>query len=127
MKKAPLLPLILSVLALPGCTTFGCKGFPSVPICKSAVDAYHATDEKAAAIEEAALEGRPFLLGQADALAGIRSDPRVMRIWIAPYEDREGDLQTASYMLTEPQRIGWQSEDGHLDRRVLHPLQVSER
>lgn len=127
MNNAPFLALMLTALALPGCTTFGCKGFPSAPICKSAVDAYLATDEKAAAFEEAALEGRPFLLGQSDALAGIRSDPRVMRIWIAPFEDREGDLQSASYILTEPQRNAWQSEEGQVNLRMLHPLQVSER
>lgn len=45
--KPPLLGLILLPAALiQGCaTTYGCKGFPNNPICKSAVEAYKATED----------------------------------------------------------------------------------
>ena len=119
--------LLATTVALSGCTTFGCKGFPSSPICKSAVDAYHDTDDRASSAEEVALQGSPFLLGHPDALRGLKTDPRVMRIWVAPWEDRDGDLQTASYLLTEPNRKPWQSDPKGLHPERLHPLQVSTR
>ncbi len=51
---------------------------------------------------QAPLEGmrmRPALLSAEDAEAGlgaIRTEPTVIRIWIAPYEDADGDLHEAS-------------------------------
>ena len=127
MSKISFLALVLINVHLTGCSTFGCKGFPDSPICKSSVDAYHFTDDQNSKVEEAALSGVPFLLGHPQALEGIRTDSRVMRIWVAPWEDRDGDLQTASYILTEPNRKGWEANTHKTESNVLHPLQVATR
>lgn len=40
----------------------------------------------------------------------LRSAPRVLRIWIAPYEDSEGDLRDQSHIYVTVDRGHWQIE-----------------
>jgi len=40
----------------------------------------------------------------------LRSAPRVLRIWIAPYEDSEGDLRDQSHIYVTVDRGRWQIE-----------------
>jgi conjugal transfer pilus assembly protein TraV len=51
-----------------------------------------------------------------------------MRIWIAPFEDSDGDLQVGGFVFTELEArrwlIGQPGEKGH---PPLRPLQVSSR
>jgi conjugal transfer pilus assembly protein TraV len=40
----------------------------------------------------------------------LRSAPRILRIWIAPYEDSEGDLRDQSHIYVTVDRGRWQIE-----------------
>jgi conjugal transfer pilus assembly protein TraV len=46
----------------------------------------------------------------------LRTAPRVLRIWIAPYEDSDGDLRDQSHLYVAIDRGGWQIE--HTRRTV---------
>ena len=56
----------------------------------------------------------------------VRTPPQVMRIWVAPYEDKEGDFIMSGYVYTEvsPRRwtLGVNSQDIH-NQNVFTPLQ----
>ena len=56
----------------------------------------------------------------------VRTPPQVMRIWVAPYEDKEGDFIMSGYVYTEvsPRRwtLGVNSQDIH-NQNVITPLQ----
>jgi conjugal transfer pilus assembly protein TraV len=40
----------------------------------------------------------------------LRSAPRVLRIWLAPYEDSEGDLRDQTHIYVTVDRGSWQIE-----------------
>ena len=46
----------------------------------------------------------------------LRSAPRVLRIWVAPYEDSEGDLRDQTHIYVTVDRGAWQIEH---TRRVI--------
>jgi len=48
--------------------------------------------------------------------APIRSAPRILRIWIAPYEDSDGDLRDQSHMYVTVDPGGW--EIAHTRRAI---------
>jgi len=155
--KRPLLGLALLPAALiQGCaTTYGCKGFPNNPICKSAVEAYKATEDSKpvnpAHPEQEATDTSPLApapLGQKSSAhshnkrakashpvmepindpAVVRMPPRVMRIWIAPWEDSDGDLQSPGFIFTELEPRRWVIGQPALKSHpTLTPLQVSAR
>lgn len=56
----------------------------------------------------------------------VRTPPQVMRIWVAPYEDKEGDFVMSGYVYTEvsPRRwtLGVNSQDIH-DSNTFSPLE----
>jgi len=61
-----------------------------------------------------------------DPLA-LRSPARVMRIWIAPWEDSRGDLHAPGYLYTEiePRRWTLDTRDERMPR--IQPLQIERR
>lgn len=146
--KAPIFVLSLFSLAiLQGCaTSYGCKGHPNDPICKSAVESYKATEgpktvNPSASKEEAqpaplaaAPSGQKTSGGPTEIAprmedpTAIRTAPKVMRIWIAPWEDADGDLQAPSYVFTELEPRRWVIGKPHeVSRPLLKPLQVASR
>jgi conjugal transfer pilus assembly protein TraV len=131
---------------LTGCAgTYGCKGFPDLPICKSAVEAFQATDgavsstkpEDNQALSAANPVPRVEVPGSLRAIAPnprfddptpIRTPPKIMRIWIAPWEDNEGDLQVSSYVFTELEPRRWMiGKPASPNSPTLKPLQVAQR
>lgn len=108
--------LSLGLLSLSACTPrYSCKGFPDKRACLSATEAYRATESKDV-LDDTSEDG--------DTLAGLspvrlqpdpervtaapyRSAPRVLKIWMAPYEDAEGDLHLPGTVYTELETRRW--------------------
>lgn len=60
----------------------------------------------------------------------IREPARVMRIWVAPWEDKSGNLMVSGYVYTEVETRRWAIGGQSLDAATnpsLHPLQVEQR
>jgi conjugal transfer pilus assembly protein TraV len=143
------LPLLIVVAAvLEGCAgSYGCPGQPDNPICLSAVDAYHATEKtptrRAGSPPLPAPPGAATTASTArtptraaisapqprlDDPAPLRTPAKVMRIWIAPWEDADGDLQVSGYVYTELAARRWLiGEPAAPLTPTLRPLQVVPR
>jgi len=138
--------LVLSVmLALVGCasTDYGCKGMPNEPACMSAVDAYKATDKSNTTIrsskgehakgEESSVSvsnAEPTRLVPApkiDDPTPIRTPSKVMRVWIAPWEDSDGDLNLSGYVYTEIEPRRWMVDKAPTQPQALTQFQVKHR
>lgn len=145
MKPVRLIP-ILALLALAGCSAkYGCKGLPDDPTCLSAVEAYKATDRTPVKPDDAdgKTESKPN--SNSPMAAAVRSpesapnpkidDPtplrtpaQVMRIWIAPWEDADGDLNVSGYVYTELEPRRWMiGKSAPTLTPVIAPLQVRHR
>ncbi|MDP2430840.1 MAG: type IV conjugative transfer system lipoprotein TraV [Pseudomonadota bacterium] len=118
---------------LPGSSEFKCKAPDGVP-CMAVEEAYKRslsggfktaqdgeTSKTTPDREDAAT--KPVLPYRAEALRTtpssgdpIRSQPRVMRVWIAPWEDKEGDLHDQSYLWVTVNGGSWLLE--HTKRQV---------
>ena len=110
--------LLMTVGLMPACShKYTCKGYPDQPACLSATEAYLATDGKGA---EAATTPDPQTARSGKDRAPLipeghsggkiqagRSDSRLLRIWQAPYENAEGDLEGARYVLSEIEPRHW--------------------
>lgn len=145
MRRSLVFPLILS---LGGCATLGesdyaCKGRPGKPLCRSTTEVYEKTHDREALVkieredDEAEIpEKRSDVQSSprqtlapapqipvADPLP-IRTPAKVMRIWIAPWEDKDGDLIVSGYVFTEIEPRRWQIglTDINKTGRVLRPL-----
>jgi hypothetical protein len=57
----------------------------------------------------------------------LRTPARVMRIWIAPWEDSRGDLHAPGYLYTEIDPRRWALEEGDDNRPPVRPLQIERR
>ena len=122
MNRNTLFLLIIPFL-FEGCTagSFGCKGFPNSPICKSAVQAYKATDVAnpknpvdAGGNDTAPLPAAPSVTETQGVQANVsprvqdpsavRTPPKVLRIWIAPWVDTAGNYHEPDYVdvITQP-------------------------
>lgn len=57
----------------------------------------------------------------------LRSQPKVLRIWVAPWEDADGDLHIPGVMYTEIEPRKWNLGDGLVRKvgSVVSPLQSS--
>jgi len=145
--------LLLSLLGS-GCATteYGCKGMPEDPKCLSTTEAYQVSDK---ALPEPARLDSSIQSGEVVATAGglngadvssvaqpihqqpmpkiddptpIRTPAQVMRIWIAPWEDREGDLMVSNYVYTELEPRRWMiGKSAPTISPTLVPLQVELR
>ena len=68
-------------------------------------------------------------LGRAEDPAALRVPARVMRIWIAPWEDSRGDLHAPGYLYTEIEPRRWAlGAPAEAERATLiRPLQIERR
>ena len=133
--------LLLMVLTT-GCATteYGCKGMPDEPSCLSTTQAYQVTNT---AITEAPPENSQGLESTSSPTIApplqqpvpkiedptpIRTPSQVMRIWIAPWEDADGDLMVSNYIYTELEPRRWMiGKAAPTASSSLIPLQVEQR
>jgi conjugal transfer pilus assembly protein TraV len=105
----PAAALLLLVATLTGCASTGSA--PDVP----------AGETRAMAT--------PPVLPQPEGPAPIREPAMVMRVWVAPWENANGDLNAPGYVFTEIQPRRWTlgTEADPAQGRVITPLQIEER
>ena len=129
----------VSALITAGCATqYGCKGQPNDPVCLSTTEAYQVSDKPLAAPSKADHPDNPSLVDaptaelvahpKIDDPTPIRTPSRVMRVWIAPWEDAEGDLMVSNYVYTELEPRRWMiGKSAPTVSPSLIPLQVEHR
>ncbi len=157
MKRPITLVVSTLLVGLASCSTqYGCKGLPEDPACLSAVEAYQITDKANATVRpsdaSAPAMGKPgsstsSAQGSASTLAvtdnrrknsapvpkiddptPIRTPSKVMRIWVAPWEDSDGDLNVSGYLFTELEPRRWMvGKAAPSVATILKPLQVIHR
>lgn len=125
-----------------GCATteYGCKGMPDEPQCLSTTQAYQETNRALPEVTEHpdhATEVVPIPdlsqvvqqpVPKIDDPTPIRTPSQVMRIWIAPWEDAEGDLMVSNYVYTELEPRRWMiGKSAPSLSPSLIPLQVEQR
>ena len=133
---------VLLITVATGCATteYGCKGMPDEPSCLSTTQAYQVTNT---AITEAPPENNQSTESTSSlAIAPplqqpvpkiedptpIRTPSQVMRIWIAPWEDADGDLMVSNYVYTELEPRRWMiGKAAPTASSSLIPLQVEQR
>lgn len=139
----PPLPLLMIAIILTGCATeYGCIGMPEDPKCLSTTEAYQATDKAlsvAAKVDATAAAARPKRSKSAlpptlqpvpkiDDPTPIRTPAQIMRIWIAPWEDSDGDLMVSNYIYTELEPRRWMIGNSvPTFSPALIPLQIEQR
>ena len=129
----------VSALITTGCATqYGCKGQPNDPVCLSTTEAYQVSDKPLAAPSKTDTRECPPLADAPNAESAarpkiddptpIRTPSRVMRVWIAPWEDAEGVLMVSNYVYTdlEPRR-GLIGKSAPTVSPSLIPLQIEHR
>ncbi|MVF24169.1 conjugal transfer protein TraV [Methylocaldum sp. BRCS4] len=140
------LALVAIAVALSGCAAkYGCKGMPNDPVCLSTTDAYQASNHAVSppSSADARKKGKDVRAAPADAAPArwarapypkiddptpIRTPSRVMRVWIAPWEDAEGDLMVSGYLYTELEPRRWMiGPAAPAVAPSLAPLQVERR
>lgn len=147
----------LSIL-MSGCALiqddYGCPGMPDDPVCMSTLNSYQAThnttkispdlkqerpketsDDEASEAKSPILDN-PSVPTDAHAMptpvitdpTPIRTPAKVMRIWVAPWEDGDGDLNVSSYVYTELEERRWMiGSQAPIINPVFTPLQVQQR
>ncbi|MEO1457734.1 MAG: TraV family lipoprotein [Pseudomonadota bacterium] len=120
-------------VAVPGNSEYSCAGIPDGVVCASTRDVYartegrdrvHQADLEAGHAGEAEVAGTgplpprprtgivsPVVLNAAAAtgsLAPTRQPPRIMRIWIAPWEDDRGFLRMPGHIFAEVTPWRWE-------------------
>ena len=149
-----ILVVLISILAS-GCATteYGCKGMPEDPKCLSTTEAYQLsdkalpdpmkmsemnavgantqTDSAVTSSSTNSVPPTPILqqpVPKIDDPTPIRTPAQVMRIWIAPWEDAEGDLMVSNYVYTEIEPRRWMiGKSAPTISPSLVPLQVEQR
>jgi conjugal transfer pilus assembly protein TraV len=144
--------LLISPFLLTGCATpYGCQGMPDEPTCLSTTEAYQVTDNKFLEPKKMTTESghasgtgsehSSLSVGLAkpspphqqpmpkiDDPTPIRKPAQVMRIWIAPWEDSDGDLMVSNYVYTELEPRRWMiGKAVPLSSPSLIPLQIEQR
>lgn len=135
---------------LPGCSWFGigksefdCKGGVDGVRCLSARQVYQATEssdyvktKEETEGEENANAGQTITNGirrdsqvavpRIEQPVPIRTQAKVMRIWMAPWEDDDGDLHADGFMYTEIESRRWNLGDRFKSpSRAISPLSVA--
>ena len=125
-----------------GCATteYGCKGMPDEPSCLSTTQAYQVThtaitDAPADNNQHSAPSASPAIappllqpVPKIEDPTPIRTPSQVMRIWIAPWEDADGDLMVSNYIYTELEPRRWLiGKSAPTSSASLIPLQVEQR
>jgi len=129
----------LTALLSTGCATqYGCKGMPEDPTCLSTTEAYQVTDKawpeptKVDSVEPTVSasmsSNQPGPVPRIDDPTPIRTPAQVMRLWIAPWEDSEGDLMVSNYVYTELEPRRWMiGKSAPTLSPSLIPLQIEQR
>ena len=122
MSRIRVLLLAVGVIALSGCASsmsgvggtdsYACKA-PEGALCTSVSGVYansaHGSAQPAKPSVTKATVAAPVIYGAASIAPGhptasatpgnaIRSNPRVLRVWIAPWEDSDGDLHEEAFI-----------------------------
>lgn len=126
---------ILLVLLLAGCASslntagtgeYSCPGMPGV-MCKTPGQVYKMTEGDT--LDASALAPKTGPAKRIDPMASIyeantpmpiREPAKVMRVWIAPWTDKNDDLHWPSYVYTEIQRRKWSF--GNTDFKAMNPV-----
>ena len=110
-------------LAASGCTTTGTGG------PKAAGGSASKADKQAAAIEGTRVVATGTVPSYPEDPLARRLPAKVMRIWIAPWEDSRGDLHAPGYLYTEIEPRRWTVGGPAEPERVtlIHPLQIERR
>lgn len=135
MIRRTLLPLAVTA-ALAGCasslsgvggtSTYGCKA-PEGSQCTSVSGVYantrHASTRPTTTPTNAEAYGAPSVAAQvhhrsSTPAQSLRSSPRVLRLWIAPWEDRDGDLHEESIVHVIVDSGRWLIEHVRPNRRT---------
>ena len=140
MSRYGLAVLLISIFSGCATTDYGCKGMPDEPSCLSTTQAYQVTNS---AITEVPPENNPSSETTSSAALApplqqpvpkiedptpIRTPSQVMRIWIAPWEDTDGDLMVSNYVYTELEPRRWMiGKAAPTASSSLIPLQVEQR
>jgi len=115
MTRVPF-PLALGALALAvalsGCATTGRGG---------------AELTEATAIDGTRVVSAEHVRAPAPGAVPLRTPARVMRIWIAPWEDSRGDLHAPGYLYTEIEPRHWALDDRDDAPPPVRPLQIERR
>ncbi len=132
---------VLLITITAGCATeYGCKGMPDEPSCLSTTQAYQVTNtaiteapaENTLSSESTSTPARVPPLQQPvpkiEDPTPIRTPSLVMRIWISPWEDADGDLMVSNYVYTELESRRWMiGKAAPTASSSLIPLQVEQR
>ncbi|WP_243217429.1 TraV family lipoprotein [Methylobacter sp. S3L5C] len=133
--------VVLLTALLDGCATqYGCKGMPDDPTCLSTTEAYQLTDKALPEPPKLDATVQPGVtvsklspaqrqpVPKIDDPTPIRTPAQVMRIWIAPWEDNEGDLMVSNYVYTELEPRRWMiGKSAPTLSPSLIPLQIEQR
>ena len=122
---------ISAVLFVTGCTSigtseFGCSGIPEATTCMAPEEVYNATnsatpiyDNRVSAgsdgVKDSSEQRLPprtlghvgYQLPPTPLPMPVRTSAKVMRMWIAPWEDRSGDLHMPNYVFSEIEIRRW--------------------
>lgn len=133
-----------------GKNSFDCPGQPDGKLCVSAHDAYAATADGNVPLpmhkdpETSGAAGQTQPTGNAQATQvrdpviddyvapripnrpiPVRTPAKVMRIWVAPWEDKQGNLNVSGYVYTEIEPRKWVIGNSHgVPDPLIQPLQV---
>lgn len=144
------IPLLIAGL-MTGCSSLGvgnsdyaCPGMPNGVQCMSTRDVYEATENgkiprpiKAGVnpdtgdVDDSSRSQRDSVVDNyvtprlPDQPIPVRTPAQVMRIWVAPWEDDNGDLMTTGYVYTEIEPRKWViAEQAPESAPTLKPLEV---
>lgn len=118
-----------------GSSEFACKGMPDGVHCMSASDVYKQTDTKDAVRDEknntiksdevaepdgsyterkgievkkpATAKSEEHLVPSIEKPVPLRSTAKILRIYVAPWEDKAGNLHSSNYIYTEIESRKW--------------------
>ena len=119
------LPLTTSVVAL----ALALSGCATTRTGESGVAEAAGADAPASAIKGTRVVSTATGLSRSEDPLALRVPARVMRIWIAPWEDSRGDLHAPGYRYTEIEPRRW-TLGGPADRDKeirIRPLQIERR
>jgi hypothetical protein len=105
--------------ALGGCATTRTGG-PGVTDASAA-------DAEAAAIKGTRAVSTRSVRSPSEGPVPLRAPARVMRIWIAPWEDSRGDLHAPGYVYTEIEPRHWALGARAQRAAPIRPLQIERR
>lgn len=119
MKRFLLIAMTGAIVGLSGCSTTGldastnfkCTVKDDFRDCESISDTYTSSiSGKHSGQNNDALTGNQYLRKTPYSGMPIRTPVSVLRIWVAPWEDKDGDLRDQSFMYVALNESRWQIE-----------------